>query len=98
VLHVRLTVLAAVLAATPVMAAPEPLAGTTAAEQTYLDYMNQKVCEKIIVTGSRLGVRRVCATRAEWAARRLEDRQAIDTLQTRLCAYTHNSGTGKPTC
>ena len=97
-LHLRLSVLAAVLAAAPAMAAPQPQAGTTAADQASAGYMNQKVCESITVTGSRLGVRKFCATRAEWAARRLEDRQAIDTLQTRLCAYTHNSGTGKPTC
>ena len=97
-LHVRLGVIAAVLLAAPLSAATEAQTGTPAADQAYLDYMNQKVCESITVTGSRLGVRRICATRAEWAERKLQDRQAIDNLQTRLCAYTHSGSGGKPAC
>jgi hypothetical protein len=42
---------------------------------------NEKVCEKIVVTGSRLNVRKVCATRAEWAERRLRAQQDIDKSQ-----------------
>jgi hypothetical protein len=40
------------------------------------------ICEKQEVTGSRLQVRRVCLTRAQWADRRLQERQAIDRTQT----------------
>lgn len=42
---------------------------------------NERVCEKQTVVGSRLAVRRVCATRAEWAEKRRLDREAIDKTQ-----------------
>lgn len=42
---------------------------------------NEMVCEKQRESGSRLSVKRVCMTRAEWADRRLQDRQAIDKAQ-----------------
>ena len=43
---------------------------------------NEIVCEKSQELGSRLAVKRVCMTRAEWADRRLQDRQTIDKAQT----------------
>jgi predicted secreted protein len=43
---------------------------------------NEIVCEKQEQLGSRLSVKKVCMTRAEWAERRLQDRQAIDKAQT----------------
>jgi len=92
---------AASVAGSPATAAAQPVTGGNdgvAAQKAYDDYMNEKVCESITVTGSRLGSRRFCATRAEWAARRLQDRQAIDSLQTRLCSYTHSGAAGKPAC
>ena len=46
---------------------------------------NEMVCEKQEVLGSRLAVRRVCMTRAQWADRRAQDRQTIDRSQTQLC-------------
>lgn len=47
---------------------------------------NDRVCRSIVATGSRLGARRVCRTRAEWEAQSAEDRQAADqvTRQTRV--------------
>ncbi len=42
---------------------------------------NEKICEKQSVVGSRLAVRRVCATRAEWAEKRRLDREAVDQAQ-----------------
>lgn len=42
---------------------------------------NEMVCEKQDATGSRLAKRRVCMTRAQWADRRLEDRQEIEKVQ-----------------
>lgn len=42
---------------------------------------NEIVCEKQRELGSRLAVKRVCMTRAEWADRRLQDRQTIDKAQ-----------------
>ena len=44
--------------------------------------MNEVVCQKQEVIGSRLATKRVCKTRAEWADARLEDRRAVDKIQT----------------
>jgi hypothetical protein len=49
---------------------------------------NEVVCEKITVTGSRLATHKVCATRAEWARRQLEERQLIDRSQQSACVET----------
>lgn len=60
---------------------------------------NEKVCETIPVIGSRLGKKRVCATRAEWEERKREDRQAVDQMQKQLvgpCQYTPSSRNGGP--
>ena len=43
--------------------------------------MNEVVCERQEVTGSRLARKKVCMTRAQWAALRLEDRQAVEKVQ-----------------
>ena len=43
---------------------------------------NEKICESQGVLGSRLSTRRVCATRAEWEAKRRDERQMIDRSQT----------------
>jgi hypothetical protein len=43
--------------------------------------LNQVVCEKQEIIGSRLTSRRVCHTRAEWADLRLQDRQAVEKIQ-----------------
>ena len=42
---------------------------------------NEVVCEVQQVLGSRIAARKVCATRAEWAAQRGDDRDGIDRLQ-----------------
>lgn len=47
---------------------------------------NEKVCENQKVLGSRLAVRRVCATRAEWEERRQRERDIIDRTQVQRCA------------
>jgi hypothetical protein len=39
------------------------------------------VCEKIEVLGSRLATKRICMTRAEWAQRRKDDREAVEQAQ-----------------
>ncbi len=85
--------LAACCVATPVGAEP-----SKAQKRTYDP--NEKVCEKIQVLGSRLAVKRVCATRAEWAARRQSDRETTEIIQTRMvgpCSVI-NSHTGAPAC
>ena len=39
------------------------------------------VCEKKETTGSRIGAKKVCMTRAQWADRQLQDRQELDRVQ-----------------
>ncbi len=43
---------------------------------------NARVCEEFAETGSRLSKKPVCATRAEWADRRRQDREGIEKVQT----------------
>ena len=45
------------------------------------DNANEMVCQKQEVTGSRLGAKRICMTRSEWADRRLQDRQELERVQ-----------------
>lgn len=42
---------------------------------------NEQVCKNEEVLGSRLAVRRVCMSRAEWAERTHGDRQALERIQ-----------------
>jgi len=44
--------------------------------------LNEIVCEKQKVPGSRLAVAKVCKTRAEWAALRDQDRMELERAQT----------------
>ena len=53
----------------------EPAPQRVAADQ------NERVCENLTVIGSRLAVKRVCATRAEWKEKRRMDREVIDDAQ-----------------
>jgi len=59
---------------------------------------NEKICENLTQVGSRLAVRRVCATRAEWAESRRLDREAIDQAQRSACQPTTTGSTGRPAC
>ena len=42
---------------------------------------NQKICETHKEVGSRLAQKKVCATRAEWAARKAADRHSTEEIQ-----------------
>jgi hypothetical protein len=61
---------------------------------------NEVVCEKIEVIGSRLAVKRVCGTRAEWAEKRKADRDILDQVQRAANGpcNTVNTHTGAPAC
>jgi hypothetical protein len=48
--------------------------------------------------GSRLGKKRVCASRAEWQEMRLRDRQEVEKIQMSPCVRQTNSSSGKPSC
>lgn len=72
---------AAVAGQTPT-STPEAPAPTAQAKDKAAD-PNKIICEKQEVLGSRLAVRRVCMTRAQWADLRSQDRQEIDKVQVR---------------
>jgi hypothetical protein len=46
---------------------------------------NERVCETIKPLGSRLATKRVCATRAEWAEQRKQDREETEKAQRVGC-------------
>lgn len=46
---------------------------------------NERICEKITPLGSRLATKRFCGTRAEWADRKLQDKQALERAQLSPC-------------
>ena len=54
---------------------PQPTAPRQAADP------NQIICEKVKELGSRLSMKKICMTRAEWAERRLVDRQDLERTQ-----------------
>lgn len=43
---------------------------------------NEVICQKQEVIGSRLGAKKVCKTRAEWADARTQDRHELERVQT----------------
>lgn len=61
---------------------------------------NEKICEDIILTGSRLAKKRLCATRAQWEERKQIDRGTIHQIQTQIigpCQTAPASRNGGPT-
>ena len=66
--------------ATAQTSAPSQTQPSTTAQTAGPD-MSEVVCERQEVTGSRLARKKVCMTRAQWAALRLEDRQAVEKVQ-----------------
>ena len=46
---------------------------------------DRKVCEKIMIPGSRADIRRVCATPTEWADMRRRDREWTEGIQRSVC-------------
>jgi hypothetical protein len=81
------------------IAAPVAAAGSGAAQGGAYD-PNERVCEKITVTGSRLATKTVCMTRAQWDERKRDDRDVIERAQRSANApcSTVNTHTGAPVC
>ncbi len=52
------------------------------ADKEELGDPSRMICRKVGETGSRLRARRVCATAAEWAVQKAQNRQAIEKTQT----------------
>jgi invasion protein IalB len=61
--------------------AQAPAAQAPAAQEKQPNDPNEVVCEKQESTGSRIASRRVCMTRAQWAERKLQDRQELERVQ-----------------
>ena len=90
--------LAALLSAVPSTGAPAPDPAKAAAPKAADP--NERICENIIATGSRIASRRYCAPRSEWEAKKRDDRAVIEQVQTRLngpCSVI-NTHSGAPSC
>jgi hypothetical protein len=96
-MSIRLFVLALALSL-PMTSPVQAMAGEKKAPQTSGEDPNERVCENITAIGSRLSKKRVCATRAEWADRKLQDRQAVEKAQTSPCVLQTTGAGGKPSC
>lgn len=61
---------------------------------------NQRICEDVTQVGSRLATKRICATRAEWAEKRKQDRDTVDQAQrsANIGCNTVNTHSGTPSC
>lgn len=61
---------------------------------------NEKVCEDVTATGSRLATKRICATRAEWAEKRKQDKDTLDAIQRgpNVGCSVVNTHSGTPSC
>jgi hypothetical protein len=61
---------------------------------------NQRICEDVTQVGSRLATKRICATRAQWAEMRKQDREAVDNAQrsANVGCNTVNTHSGTPSC
>ena len=81
------------------IAAPVAIAGSASVQAGGYD-PTERVCEKMIVTGSRLASKTVCMTRAQWEQRKRDDRDAIEGAQRAANApcNTVNTHTGAPVC
>ena len=73
-------------------------AGAVDATATDKGDPNQKVCETYTPIGTRIGTKKVCGTRAEWAEKRRLDREAIERAQIGACMVQTTGKNGKPGC
>lgn len=73
--------IAAAAAAAMLTAMPAWAGETVSPDKKVAKDPNEVVCEKQEVLGSRLGSKKICMTRAEWAEQRRVERQEIDKAQ-----------------
>ena len=69
----------------PAVAQPKPQPNTSTGDP------NERICEKVEIIGSRLASKRICATRAEWADRKRQDREALEAAQRGPCVHDGSS-------
>ena len=70
--------------------AQAPAAAPAQTQTTAKNDPNEKICVKEESTGSRLGAKRICMTRAEWADRKLQDQQELTRVQTQRSGPSGN--------
>jgi invasion protein IalB len=75
----RSVCVAVLVAAAPAIAQNQPNASSTSKQPD----PDRIICEKIQETGSRLSIRRVCATAQQWEEQRRRDREAVQDAQQR---------------
>jgi len=68
-----------------VLAIPAMAQSETSRHESPRHDPNEVVCEKQEVVGSRLASRKVCMTRAQWAAQQQSDRDLVDSSQRNPC-------------
>jgi hypothetical protein len=78
--------------------AEEAASGKQVAPNHNVGDPNERICENITPIGSRLATKRFCGTRAEWADRKRQDREALEGAQKSPCMITRTSGTGRAAC
>ena len=72
----------AAIATLAMIASTAPLQADTASQAKRVSAdPNERVCEDVIQTGSRLAKKRFCGTRAEWEARKKADREVVEDAQ-----------------
>src|SRR5215213_10528963 len=74
----RIAVLGTMLVTAPVGYAQ---ADTLSSSKRVAADPNERICEDIIQTGSRLAKKRFCGTRAEWESRKKADKEVVEDAQ-----------------
>lgn len=93
------TALAAIaLPAAALAQVAEPASGKQVGPNLNVGDPNERICESITPIGSRLATKRFCGTRAEWADRRRQDREALEAAQRGPCVIQQNTASGRPSC
>ena len=75
-----------------------PASGKQLAPNHNVGDPNERICENITPVGSRLATKRFCGTRAEWADRKRQDREALEAAQKGPCVVSTTGSTGRPAC
>ena len=93
----HLAIIGIILASAPV---PAAVADDVGKAKTAAPDPNERVCENIVQTGSRIATKRFCGTRAEFEAKKKQDREVVDDAQRQAAAPCQaiNTHTGAPNC
>ena len=92
--RLALTIVSAAVLAGPVLAQPDTGATSSAAPAPQTagasgPAKDRRICRSTVVTGSRLGKRKICRTAREWAAADIASQQSVREMQR---TGGHNGG------